>query len=147
MRKLFGSFLFFLILAFSASAQKSEVFNTSNGAIHGYDPVAYFKESKAVKGNEKYSISWNSATWYFANQKNLELFKADPQMYAPQYGGYCAFGLATGHKAPTDPQAWTITDGKLYLNYNKEVQESWKKDENGYILKANKLWAVLKDKE
>ncbi len=147
MRKSLGSLLFFLVLTSSALAQKSEVFTTSDGAIQGYDPVAYFKESSAVKGDRKYSFSWNSATWYFANQKNLELFKANPQLYAPQYGGYCAYGLAKGHKAPTDPQAWTITNGMLYLNYNKEVQESWKKDEPGYISKANKLWPGMKNKE
>ena len=147
MKKFIGSLLFFLILSFSALAQKSEVFNTTDGAIHGYDPVAYFKESKAVMGDRKYSVTWNSAVWYFSNQKNLELFKADPQLYAPQYGGYCAYGLAEGHKAPTDPQAWTIADGKLYLNYSKDVQQSWKKDETGYIIKANKLWPALKDKE
>jgi YHS domain-containing protein len=147
MKKFIGSLLFFLILSFGALAQKSEVFNTTDGAIHGYDPVAYFKESKAVMGDRKYSVTWNSAVWYFSNQKNLELFKADPQLYAPQYGGYCAYGLAEGHKAPTDPQAWTIADGKLYLNYSKDVQQSWKKDETGYIIKANKLWPALKDKE
>ena len=147
MQKWIGSLLFFLILSSAALAQKSEVFNTTDGAIRGYDPVAYFKMSKAEMGNRKYSVTWNSAIWYFSNQKDLELFKADPQLYAPQYGGYCAYGLAEGHKAPTDPQAWTIVDGKLYLNYNKEVQQSWKKDETGYILKANKLWPSLKDKE
>src|SRR5271165_7034115 len=115
MKKLIGSFVFFIIISFGAVAQKSEVFNTPDGAIRGYDPVAYFKENKAVKGDKKFSFSWNAADWYFSNQKNLELFKTDPEMYAPQYGGYCAYGLADGHKAPTDPQAWTITDGKLYL--------------------------------
>ena len=135
----------FMILSFGVRAQKSEVFNTSDGAIHGYDPVAYFNEHKPEKGDKKYSLSWNSATWYFASQNNLDLFKQNPNMYAPQYGGYCAYGLADGHKAPTDPQAWTIVNGKLYLNYNKDVQSSWNKKQAAYIQTADKLWPVIKD--
>ena len=68
-------------------------------------------------------------------------------MYAPQYGGYCAYGLADGHKAPTDPQAWTIVNGKLYLNYDKDVQQSWNKKQREYILKADSLWPEIKDKK
>src|SRR3982751_3290085 len=116
-----------LVVSFGLMAQKSAVFNPAEGAIHGYDPVSYFKEGKAVKGDMKYSYSWNSATWYFSNSENLDAFKAKPEMYAPQFGGYCAYGMANGHKAPTDPQAWTIIDNKLYLNYNKDVQQTWKK--------------------
>lgn len=147
MNKMFGSLVFFLILSVAVKAQKSEVFNTSDGAIHGYDPVAYFNEHRPVKGDKKFVLSWNSADWYFVNQKNLELFKLNPKMYAPQYGGYCAYGLADGHKAPTDPQAWTIVNGKLYLNYDKDVQQSWNKKQGEYILTADKLWPELKDKK
>jgi len=139
------SFLFSISIA--ATAQKSEVFNTSDGAIHGYDPVAYFKEHKPVKGNDKYSLTWKSANWHFASQQNLDAFKANPDMYAPQYGGYCAYGLATGHKATTEPDAWLISDGKLYLNYNKDVQAKWKMKQAEYIQTANKNWPAIKDKE
>ena len=139
------SLLFFISLA--AVAQKSEVFSPSDGAIHGYDPVAYFKESKPVKGDKKYSLSWNSATWYFASQQNLDAFKADPGKYAPQYGGYCAYGLANGHKATTEPDAWLISDGKLYLNYDKDVQVKWQKKQTEYIQTADKIWPEIKDKE
>ena len=138
----------FLLLVWVASfAQKSALFNPSEGAIHGYDPVAYFRESKPVKGDKKYSLSWNSATWYFASKENMDAFKANPEKFAPQYGGYCAYGLADGHKAPTDPQAWLIKDGKLYLNYNKDVQVMWKKKQSEYIVTADKNWPALKDKE
>lgn len=139
------SFLFFISLA--SIAQKSEVFNPSDGAIHGYDPVAYFKESKPVKGDKKYTLSWKSANWYFANLQNLEAFKANPVTYAPQYGGYCAYGLANGHKATTDPDAWSISDGKLYLNYDKDVQAKWKMKQAEYIQTADKIWPGIKDKE
>jgi YHS domain-containing protein len=139
------SLLFFISLA--ASAQKSEVFSTSDGAIHGYDPVAYFKENKPVKGDKKYSLSWKSANWYFVSKQNLDAFKANPDMYAPQYGGYCAYGLANGHKATTEPDAWLISNGKLYLNYNKDVQIKWKKNQAADIQQADKIWPGIKNKE
>ena len=77
----------------------------------------------------------------------LNAFKANPEMYAPQFGGYCAYGMANGHKAPTDPQAWSIIDNKLYLNYSKDVQKTWKTKSPEYIQTANKNWPELKDKE
>lgn len=147
MKKLVFAVGILLSVCAGALAQKSSVFNPSEGAIHGYDPVAYFKESKPVKGDRKFSLSWNAATWYFASQQNLEAFKANPEKYAPQYGGYCAFGMADGHKAPTDPEAWTIVNNKLYLNYSKSVQQSWKKKPDEYIMTADKKWPGLKDKE
>ena len=137
----------FLLSMLTIFAQKSEIFNPSNVAIHGYDPVAYFKENKPVKGDAKFSSSWKGASWYFSNQQNLDAFKASPEKYAPQYGGYCAFGLAGGHKAPTSPQAWTITGGKLYLNYDKDVQKMWNKKQKEYIETANANWPKVKNEE
>ena len=81
------------------------------------------------------------------SQENLEDFTMSPEKYAPQYGGYCAFGTAEGHKAPTQPDAWTIVDGKLYLNYDKGVQSQWLKDTAGFILKADKNWPDVKTQE
>ena len=147
MKRVFVSMSFFLFISIAALAQKSEVFNSPDGAIHGYDPVAYFKENKPVKGDKKYSLSWKSASWYFANQQNLDAFKANPGKYAPQYGGYCAYGLANGYKATTDPDAWVISEGKLYLNYDKDVQVKWKKKQSEYIHSADKIWPGIKDKE
>ncbi|MBC7892457.1 MAG: YHS domain protein [Sphingobacteriaceae bacterium] len=138
-----------LLTSASAFAQKSPVFVAEGAAIRGYDAVAYFKEGKALKGDSKFTYTWNGSDWRFANAEDLALFKATPEKYAPQYGGYCAYGSADGegHKAPTDPQAWAIVDDKLYLNYNKKVQEAWKKDPKGMIGKADKNWPTLKDKE
>jgi YHS domain-containing protein len=145
MKSLLSIFLFF-ILSLSASAQQ-EVFVTDKGAINGFDPVAYFTESKPVAGTKENSFVWKGETWYFASTKNLETFKANPEKYVPQFGGYCAYGVADGHKAKTDPQAWTVLDGKLYLNYNKDVQQLWKKDQKNFIIKANQNWPeVKKDK-
>ena len=127
-------------------AQKAPTFIKDGKAIRGYDPVAYFTEHKPVKGDDKLRYKWNNADWYFSSQKNLDLFKADPEKYAPQYGGYCAFGLSNGYKAPTDADAWTIDNGKLYLNYNLDVREEWNKERKQRIEKADKNWPEVKDK-
>lgn len=146
MKKMTGIISILLLFGVSAVAQKSETFVQSGDAIRGYDPVAYFTESKPVKGNEKLVYKWNNANWHFSSQENLDLFKASPEKYAPQYGGYCAYGLSNGYKAPTDADAWTIDNGKLYLNYNKEVRDMWNKERKERIEKANKNWPQVKDK-
>jgi YHS domain-containing protein len=120
-----------------------EVYKTADGAINGYDPVSYNKE-KPAKGSQDHSYQWKNATWYFASEENLSLFKADPEKYAPQFGGYCAYGMAEGHKAPTQPDAWTIVDNKLYFNYNKEVRTEWKKNNDEFIKKAEDNWPTVK---
>ena len=135
--------LVLMLIAGPAIAQE-EIFSKSNAAIQGYDPVAYFKDSKPVKGKNEFSYVWKGATWNFVNSQNLNEFKSNPEAFAPQYGGYCAYGVADGHKATTSPDAWTIVEGKLYLNYNKEVQALWKKDQNKYIKVANERWPTVK---
>ncbi len=141
------TFTLILFLAGSVLAQKSPVFTTEHGAIRGYDPVAYFNEGKPVKGKAELAYQWQGVEWHFVSQQNREAFQANPEKFAPQYGGYCAYGTAEGHKAPTDPQAWTIVDDKLYLNYNKNVKVLWSKDKPGYIKTADQNWPQLKDKE
>lgn len=131
----------------SLFAQKAEVFSTSDGAIRGYDAVEYFKQGKAIKGNPENVFLWKDAKWYFSSKENLALFKTNPEQYAPQYGGYCAYGLADGHKATTSPDAFTILDGKLYLNYDKAVRQLWNKKQKEYIQTADKNWPGLKNKE
>jgi len=136
-----------VLLTSFARAQKSEVFATDDGAIRGYDPVAYFTENKPVKGKPEYKFEWNGQPWYFSSEKNLTVFKASPENFAPQYGGYCAFGMSRGYKATTDPNAWTIYDGKLYLNYNRGVQDDWSKQKQHYIQKADQNWPTVKVKD
>ncbi len=138
--------MFLCIVSITSLAQKSETFIKDGYAIRGYDAVAYFTESKSVKGSEQFSVSWNSATWLFSNDKNKESFKMNPEKYAPQYGGYCAYGLSRGYKATTEADAFTIVNGKLYLNYNLDVRSEWNKDQKGYIEKADKNWPEVKGK-
>lgn len=135
----------FLLTAATACAQKGDVFTTDKQAIRGYDPVAYFTESKPVKGDPAYSYAYKDATWLFASAANRDAFKADPMKYMPQYGGYCAYGTSQGHKAPTEPEAWTIVDGKLYLNYNPKVKTKWSENQAKNIQAADEQWPKLKD--
>lgn len=109
-------------------------------AVSGYDPVAYFTEKKPVKGNPALSLDYKGAKWYFASEANRVAFKAAPETYAPQYGGYCAWAAALGKAAKGDPEAWTIHKGKLYLNYNKEVSDRWKEKVDENIAKADVNW-------
>jgi YHS domain-containing protein len=113
-------------------------------AIEGYDPVAYFEEGKPVEGDSDYTHEWMGATWYFASAANRDLFAADPQKYAPQYGGYCAWAVANGYTAKIDPQAWAVVDDKLYLNYSLEVQKQWQQDVPGNITKADGNWPGIR---
>lgn len=143
-RTILIAFIAFLGIA-QAKAQKSEIFAPGGKAIKGYDPVAFFTESKPVKGTDSLSYQWKEATWLFASRKNLEAFKSDPDKYAPQYGGYCAYGLSQGHKAPTQTDTWTVVNDKLYFNYNSKVKELWVKDQPSLIKTADEKWPSLKD--
>ena len=128
-----------LLIALPAFAQ-TPVFSTGDGAIRGYDPVAFFTQGKPVKGSSEQTYAWNGAKWYFSNAEHRDRFAADPEKYAPQYGGYCAYAVAKGYTASTVPEAWAIVDGKLYLNYSLGVQKRWRKDIPGYIKRADRNW-------
>jgi len=106
-------------------------------AIRGYDTVAYFTDGKPVKGSDKFVDEWMGAKWKFASQDHLDKFKADPKKYAPQYGGYCAYGIAVGNVVKIEPDQWTVVDDKLYLNYDSDISKKWKQDKAGYIKKAD----------
>lgn len=140
-------FLLLFFVTVQLNAQRSPVFAPGGKAIRGYDPVAFFNESKPVMGNDSLTVNWNDVTWKFSSEKNKEMFIAAPEKFAPQYGGYCAYGTSQGHKAPTQVETWSVVDGKLYFNYNKKVQESWNKDKESLIKKADSLWPEIKNKE
>lgn len=120
------------------------VFSTYlGGAIRGYDPVAYHAEGKPVAGKRAHRVEWKGATWSFASAENKALFEGDPEKYAPRYGGYCAWAVSQGYTASIDPDAWSIVDGKLYLNYSLGVRDQWSQDIPGNIAKGDVNWPKL----
>ena len=133
-------------LAFATQARAADAIYTglfSNEAISGYDAVAYFTEGEPVEGSNQFSMQYKGAAWKFASQENLDLFRADPEAYAPQYGGYCAYAMAEGDTASTEPELWTIHDGKLYLNYSRRINARWKENMLEYIEQADRQWVEL----
>jgi YHS domain-containing protein len=116
-------------------------------AIHGYDPVAYFEQEAAVEGSKDHTVEWQGAVWRFASEESRAKFTADPEKYAPQYGGYCAYAVANGSTADVDPEAWSVIDGKLYLNYNAKIRQQWLDDTAGYIEKADRNWPKLRNSD
>jgi hypothetical protein len=137
------------IAGFLAYPRGSEVsaYNTdaNDVAIKGYDTVAYFTKGKATKGSEEFQHSWQDAQWHFTSANHRDLFTANPERYAPRYGGYCALGLAAGEYADSDPEAWTIVDGKLYLNNTKGFREVWRKAPEAHIGNAEYNWENNRD--
>lgn len=112
-------------------------------AVHGYDVVAYFTDGRPVRGTTAFVHRWRDAEWRFASAAHRDAFAADPERYAPQYGGFCAYGVAEGAQVDVDPTAWRIVDGKLYLNIDHSVQRRWQQDIPGYIRRANENWSRM----
>lgn len=150
MRKIFYALLLTSALALSGavSAAVDPVYTGffSNEAIDGYDAVAYFTEGKPVQGSDEFTLRYQGAEWKFASQEHLDLFKADPQAYAPQYGGYCAFAVANGDTASAEPDLWTIHEGKLYLNYNRKINDQFRNDIDAFIEQADQNWPQIEKK-
>ncbi len=121
--------------------------NTPGIAINGYDTVAYITEGKPVEGSSDHSHKWKDVEWRFASAENKALFVANPQKYAPQYGGFCAYAVANGSTAKTEPDAFTVVDKKLYLNYDKNIQSRWERDKVQYIKDGDKNWIALSKSE
>lgn len=122
------------------SAAKSRLSFGGEYAIRGTDPVGYFTEGRPVDGTEEFTSEWMGATWAFASAENKALFDANPEAYAPQYGGYCAWAVSQGYTASTVPEAWHIHEGKLYLNFSRGVQRRWMGDVPGNIAKGDANW-------
>ncbi len=135
-----------IMLALPSRSQIT-AYNTDSDkvAIHGYDTVAYFTEGQAIKGKSEFEYGWGDARWNFASADNRDLFTANPDRYAPQYGGYCALGLSAGEYAAVNPEAWTIVDGKLYLNRSKDFRVEWRKAPAALIGNADYNWENNRD--
>ncbi|WP_423909183.1 YHS domain-containing (seleno)protein [Candidatus Spongiihabitans sp.] len=115
----------------------------SSVAAGGYDVTSYFSEAQPIKGEKAFKMEYMDADWYFANQENLDKFIQNPQRYAPQYGGYCAWAVSQGSTASGDPLLWTIHEDKLYLNYNHEINHRWSSDKERLIVEADKNWPTV----
>lgn len=145
----------FFLGALTQAAQANPRINVSQGltqvgaplAIHGYDPVEYFTEGRAVIGEAAYTIVHEGAAYRFASESNKKAFEMDPERYLPQYGGFCAFGVALGAKFDGDPRLFAIVDGKLYLNLNPAIQKKWNEDRARNIEKAQENWPRIRDKD
>jgi len=152
-RAMLGLSLSALVISTAAHAAQPAI-NTLTGsffggagdtAILGYDTVAYFTDNKPAKGSDSFVTTWMGAKWKFASQAHLDLFKATPEKYAPQYGGYCAYGVSVDNLVSIEPDKFMIIDGKLYLNYDADVQQKWLKNPAGYIKTADsKFQSLLK---
>ncbi len=143
------TFFLYILLGFSSNVHAIDPVYTpflSDKAIRGYDTVAYFTKGKAVKGNKSFATEYKGATWLFESQSHLDLFVAEPEKYAPQYGGYCAYAVAQNTTASIKPELFTIHEDKLYLNFNKSINDEWTNNKESFIEQADKNWPKILNK-
>lgn len=140
------SSIFAVLLAVAAVPAWAGDVTHSTPGISGYDPVAYFTDGKPMKGSGYHVAEYQGVTYAFATKDHKEMFEANPGKYVPAYGGFCAYGVAVGKKFVSDPEAWKIVQGTLYLNLDKNIQNKWAKDIPGYIQQADSNWKTIKDK-
>ncbi len=134
------------LLLLSATALAGNLVNVSGAskaAVSGYDTVAFFTDSKPVNGSPFISAEHKGATYFFATEDHKKLFVANPEKYAPQFGGFCAFGVAIDKLFPVDISTWQVRDGKLYLNLNPDILKKFNEDLAGNVAKADKNWPGL----
>jgi YHS domain-containing protein len=137
-----------LLIAGAPTAEAADELNVVPGlsiagapvALHGYDPVAYFTQGEPVRGSDALVHIHEGAAYRFSTQAHLDSFAADPDRYAPQYGGFCAFGVSVGKKFDGDPNLWRVEDGRLYLNLNEEIYATFLEDVDGNVAKADDQW-------
>ena len=120
--------------------------DTNLPALQGYDPVTYFTADRPQRGRPEYSAAHAGATYHFVSKDNQSRFAAEPQKYAPQFGGHCAYAASRGYKAPGSPMDYQIVDGKLYMNFNADVHKQWQEDVRANIAKGERNWKVLENK-
>jgi YHS domain-containing protein len=142
MRSLTNGFRFtlFALLFAARMAAAGEFFEADGAALHGYDPVSYFDAGMPTSGKPQYVYTYKGSNFRFASAENRNKFIADPEKYAPQYGGFCALGTANGYKVSTQPDAFKVVDGKLYLNHDRKVLDIWKQDIPGNVTRADANW-------
>ena len=125
-------------------AGKSLVLKAKDGlAIQGYDPVAYFTDNKAVKGNGKFNSEYEGAKYLFASVEHKTLFDSNAAKYAPAYGGYCGYAASINRLSPISPEWFQIEDGKLILQHNKKAFDLFNKELKENVIKADANWPGL----
>ena len=141
-RSLLLAFCAVLVVGCTSYPRKAPTpyYTTDEGAVKGYDAVAYHLDGRAEKGDREFSYMWQDSVWYFKNEEHRDLFAESPVKYAPQYGGYCAYAIVNHEAVPIDPNAWDIVDGKLYLNFSIPIQRKWRESRDEYIEKADEIW-------
>ncbi len=140
-----GSGFALFVMAPSARAAEQVVHVQGGLAMGGYDPVAYHVDGRPTRGSSEFETEWMGAQWRFASAENLAAFQSAPDIYAPAYGGYCAYAVSKGSLRPGDPKIWRIVDGKLYLNLSPSIQSKWEKDIPASLARANQNWPELSE--
>ena len=135
-----------LLTAFVAPPALAQDFTHSTPGIGGYDPVSYFRAGEPQRGSGYHVADYKGVTYAFVSVENKETFEANPEKYAPAYGGWCAYGVAVGKKFVADPEVWKIVNGTLYLNLDRGIQAKWNEDIPGHIKTANQNWKEIRDK-
>ena len=121
-------------------AGESDIYTEQGIAIRGADAVAYFQSGAHMPGDRGHAVMWRGATWHFASMENRDAFEMDPSAFCPRFGGYCAYAVAEGELVPSDPGAFTVYEGRLYLNYSMQVRSQWAADKSRYIAEAEANW-------
>ena len=146
MHRLLASFSLALGLALSSPALADELNTNQQGVmISGFDPVSYFTVGEPQQGSPDFAAEHEGATYWFTSAENLSLFEEDPVRYAPEYGGYCSYGVSIGQKFDVDPQAWSIQNGRLFLQLDPGTRVVWQEDEAENVRIADALWPTIQD--
>jgi len=138
--------LSFICVAFAVSSLRADPKPNVDGqgvGIQGYDPVAFFTDGKPVSGSEQFQGSYHGVTYHFASAEHQAMFEKDPAKYEPQFGGYCAYGVAKGHLAPVKIDAFQIVNGRLLMQYDTKVKDTFNNDQSGNLAAADKNWPGL----
>lgn len=143
MTTLLRAFALFLVLLLAPPVFAQTVNAEDGVAVRGTDVVAYFRVGRATAGRAEFVHTWNGATWRFSSAENRDAFAAAPERFAPQYGGFCAWAVSQGYRAPVDPDAWRIVDGRLFLNYSRAIQMRWDLTRASNIAAGDRNWPRL----
>ncbi|WP_298933269.1 YHS domain-containing (seleno)protein [uncultured Ruegeria sp.] len=133
-------------IVFSPAVQAQDMpvyFEADGAAMAGYDPVSYFENEVPVLGEPEIAVMWKGAEWHFASPEHREMFESNPRAFAPQFGGYCSYAVAHGVLKSTDPNAWQVVDGRLYLTHSPQVEQIWDQDRGEYIQMADENWPAI----